>query len=247
MIMESKTTTREVQRIRYDLKIRDVKVSDVRQIGANMLSVTFQGDALADFVSLSFDDHVKFIFPDATGTSVRRDYTPCNHDGQRKELVLEFALHAEGAATDWARRAKVGMDAVIAGPRGSMVVPTDYDWHLLVGDLSAVPAISRRLKELAPGAKVTAIVEVEQMGDIRQFETLADLDIKWVSSGEELLTAIRNMDLPAGDGYIWAAGEAATMKSVRAVLADEKRHPKEAMRVSAYWKRGATDFHEKLD
>jgi len=37
------------------------------------------------------------------------------------------------------------------------------------------------------------------------------------------------------------------MKAVRAVMAEEKQHPKEAMRVSAYWKRGASDFHEKLD
>jgi len=245
--MESTTNSREVQRVRHELKFREVKVADVRQTGTNMLSVTFKGEALEDFVSLSFDDHVKFIFPDAAGSSVRRDYTPCKHDRQRQELVVEFALHAEGAATDWARRAKVGMEAVIAGPRGSMVVPLDYDWHLLVGDLSALPAISRRLGELPPGARVTVMMEVAHVGDIRQFDTQADLDIRWLSSGEELLAGIRALSLPAGDGYIWAAGEAATMKALRAVLTEEKGHPKEAMRVSAYWKRGAADFHEKLD
>jgi NADPH-dependent ferric siderophore reductase len=155
--METKSITREVQRVRYELKFRDVKVAAVRATGANMLSVTFQGDALEDFTSLSFDDHIKFVFPDASGVSVRRDYTPIGHDAHRKELVLEFALHAEGAATDWARQAKVGMDAVIAGPRGSMVVPLDYDWHLLAGDLSSLPAITRRLQELPAGAKVFAI------------------------------------------------------------------------------------------
>jgi NADPH-dependent ferric siderophore reductase len=244
--METKSITREVQRVRYELKFRDVKVAAVRATGANMLSVTFQGDALEDFTSLSFDDHIKFVFPDASGVSVRRDYTPIGHDAHRKELVLEFALHAEGAATDWARQAKVGMDAVIAGPRGSMVVPLDYDWHLLAGDLSSLPAITRRLQELPAGAKVFAIIEASD-GDIRQFDTQADLDVKWVHSGDELLAAVRALTLPAGEGYVWAAGEAIVMKTVRAVLAEEKRHPKEAMRVSAYWKRGASDFHEKLD
>ncbi|MFJ9451573.1 MULTISPECIES: siderophore-interacting protein [unclassified Herbaspirillum] len=244
--METKSISREVQRVRYEIKLRDVKVAAVRATGANMLSVTFHGDALEDFTSLSFDDHIKFVFPDASGASVRRDYTPIGHDAQRKELVLEFALHAEGAATDWARQAKVGMDAVIAGPRGSMVVPLDYDWHVLAGDLSSLPAITRRLQELPAGAKVFAIIEASD-GDIRQFDTQADLDVTWVRSGEELLAAVRALTLPAGEGYVWAAGEAVVMKAVRAVLAEEKQHPKEAMRVSAYWKRGASDFHEKLD
>ena len=35
-----------------------------------------RGDALADFVSLGFDDHVKFILAEAQRRQVRRDYTP---------------------------------------------------------------------------------------------------------------------------------------------------------------------------
>lgn len=244
--METKSISREVQRVRYELKFREVKVAAIRATGANMLSVTFHGDALEDFTSLSFDDHIKFVFQDAAGVQVRRDYTPIGHDAQRKELTLEFALHAEGAATDWARQATIGMDAVIAGPRGSMVVPVDYDWHFLAGDLSSLPAITRRLRELPAGAKVMAVIEAPE-GDVRRFETSADLDVKWVRSGEELLAAVRTLTLPAGEGYVWAAGEAVVMKALRAVLAEEKQHPKEAMRVSAYWKRGASDFHEKLD
>ncbi|AKZ64242.1 FAD-binding protein [Herbaspirillum hiltneri N3] len=244
--METKSISREVQRVRYELKFREVKVAAIRATGANMLSVTFHGDALEDFTSLSFDDHIKFVFQDAAGVQVRRDYTPIGHDAQRKELTLEFALHAEGAATDWARQAKVGMDAVIAGPRGSMVVPVDYDWHFLAGDLSSLPAITRRLGELPAGAKVMAVIEAPE-GDVRRFETRTDLDVKWVRSGEELLAAVRTLTLPAGEGYVWAAGEAVVMKALRVVLAEEKQHPKEAMRVSAYWKRGASDFHEKLD
>ncbi|MBP0598022.1 siderophore-interacting protein [Herbaspirillum sp. LeCh32-8] len=245
--MDAMTTPRTVQRIRHEVKFRDVKVAATRQTGANMLSITFRGEALKDFVSMSFDDHVKFVFADATGEQIRRDYTPTGHDPQRGELTLEFALHAEGAATDWARQAKVGMDAVIAGPRGSMVVPLDYDWHVLVGDLSALPAITRRLKEFGPGARVTVIAEIAHVGDLREFESQAEVEIKWVPSGEELVAAVRALVPPSGEGYIWAAGEASTMKTLRAVLTEEKAHPKEAMRVSAYWKRGASDFHEKLD
>lgn len=247
--MENAIKPRTVQRIRHDIKVRDVTVADIRQTGANMCSITFQGEALKDFVSMSFDDHVKFIFPDSSDSDnpIRRDYTPTGHDKQRGELTLEFALHAVGAATDWARAANVGTTAVIAGPRGSMVVPLDYDWHVLIGDLSALPAITRRLQELPAGAKVLAIIEAADAGDVRKFDTVADVDVKWVKSSDETVAAVRGLALPAGEGYIWAAGEAVTMKAVRVVLAEEKQHPKDAMRVSAYWKHGASDFHEKLD
>ncbi|MFJ3044539.1 siderophore-interacting protein [Herbaspirillum chlorophenolicum] len=241
------TTSRAVQRVRHDVKFRDVTVSNIRQTGTNMLSITFRGEALSDFVSLSFDDHVKFVFPDANGVPVRRDYTPTDYDKQRNEVTLEFALHAEGAATDWARRAKVGMATVIAGPRGSMIIPANYDWHLLVGDLSSLPAINRRLKELPAGTRVQAVIEIAHMGDIRQFDSQAQADVKWVTSGAEALADIRALQLPAGEGYVWGAGEAATMAQLRTLLLNEKQHPKDAMRISAYWKRGASDFHEKLD
>lgn len=244
--MEIQNQRREVQRVRHEIKMREVVVSRIRQTGTNMLSITFKGPALEDFVSMSFDDHIKFIFPDATGESIRRDYTPTAHDPQRGELTVEFALHAEGAATDWARRANVGAPAVIAGPRGSMIVPMDYDWHLLVGDLSALPAITRRLGELPAGTRVTAIIEINHMGDMREFETAANVDVKWVSSGAEALDAVRQLQWPAGEGYVWGGGEASTMKQLRELMV-EKQHPKDAMRISAYWKPGASDFHEKLD
>lgn len=245
--MTSESTPRTVQRVRHEAKFRDVKVSNIRQTGAHMLSLTFQGDALADFVSLSFDDHIKFVFPDAAGTQIRRDYTPTNYNQQRNELTLEFALHAEGAATDWARQARIGMDAIIAGPRGSMIIPMDYDWQVLVGDLSALPAITRRLQELPAGTKVVAIIEVAHTNDIRAFDTQAEVEIKWVNSAAELLETVRDLKFPTGDGFVWGAGEAATMKALRALVVEEKQHSKDAMRISAYWKQGASDFHEKLD
>lgn len=245
--LTKQTSGRTVQRVRHEIKFREVAVSRIRQTGTNMLSITFKGEALSDFVSLSFDDHIKFVFPDTTGESVRRDYTPTEYDKQRNELTLEFALHAEGAATDWARRAREGAEAVIAGPRGSMIIPVDYDWHLLVGDLSALPAITRRLKELPKGTRAMAIIEAAHVGDVREFDTAADVQVKWVASGAEALEAVRELAWPEGEGYIWGAGESVTMTQLRALLVNEKQHPKDAMRVSAYWKRGASDFHEKLD
>ena len=55
------------------------------------------------------------------------------------------------------------------------------------------------------------------------------------------------MALPPGEGYVWAAGEAAEMAELRRVLVDEKGHDKRAIRAAAYWKRGASAHHENLE
>jgi NADPH-dependent ferric siderophore reductase len=68
-----------------------------------------------------------------------------------------------------------------------------------------------------------------------------------VSTAEDLVEAVRELVLPQGEGFAWCAGEAATMARLREVLLVDKRHPREAARVAAYWKRGASDSHERLD
>ena len=151
--METVSSRRRVERVRHELRRREVQVLRVQTLGAEFVRVVFGGESLADFVSLGFDDHVKFIIDGPNGEPVRRDYTPRRYDRERRELTIDFALHGDGAAAEWARQARAGQPALIGGPRGSMVVPTDYAWYLLAGDATAAPAIGRRLGELPAGAR----------------------------------------------------------------------------------------------
>ena len=244
--MEPPAPSRRVQRIRHELRRRDVEVVRVEAIGPHFAAATFGGGSLADFVSASFDDHVKFMFPAPDGEVVRRDYTPRRFDAAACELTIEFALHGDGPAARWARTARVGQRAVVAGPRGSMIIPMDYDWQLLAGDAAALPAIHRRVEELPPGARAIVVAQVDE-ADRRELRSAANLDLRWVASAEELLAAIHALALPAGEGHAWAAGEAGTMAQLRRVLIEDRHHPKESMRVAAYWKRGAAEYHEAMD
>jgi len=236
---------RSVQRVRHELHVRDVTVTGVEALGESFLRIRFKGEALAQYVSASFDDHVKFMFEGPGGEQVRRDFTPLDYDREARELSLEFALHETGAASHWARGAVVGQPAIIAGPRGSMVVPMDYDWHLLAGDRSALPAIRRRLAELPSGSRAFAVIAASG-ADRLPLDTQARLELQWVDSDAGLLAALRALVLPAGEGFAWFAGEAATAREVRGLLA-QGGIPKESMRVSAYWKQGAAAHHEQLE
>ena len=244
--METIEQGRQVQRIRHELKRREVTVASVAPLGRELVRVVFAGESLADFVSLGFDDHVKFVLEAASGAPILRDYTPRRYDRARRELTIDFALHGEGAASDWARKAATGQRAVIVGPRGSMVVPIDYAWHLLAGDATAVPAMSRRLEELPAGARATVVAHLSDVTVLRDVASAAQVDLQVVADDDELVQAVRAHAFPAGKGYVWCAGESAAMARLRDIVLVEKGHPREAARVAAYWRRGAADFHEDL-
>jgi NADPH-dependent ferric siderophore reductase len=236
------TTLRRVERVRHELKRRELTVKAVEQLTPHFRRITLTGESLSDFVSAAFDDHVKVFAGDA-----RRDYTPRSFDNAARELVIEFALHGDGPAADWAARAAAGDSLAIAGPKGSLIVPLDYDWHLLAGDETAFPAVARRLEELPAGARAIVILQAADAADRRAFKSAAEVEVTWVSTDAALLAAVRALTLPAGDGYAWCAGEASCMAALRRELVDVKGHPREAIRAAAYWKRGATGHHENLD
>ena len=239
--MNAPTTLRRVERVRHELKRRELTVKTVESLTPHFRRITFTGESLADFVSASFDDHIKVFVDDA-----RRDYTPRSFDNAARELVIEFALHGDGPAADWAAHAEPGSTLAIGGPKGSLIVPVDYDWHLLTGDETAFPAVARRLEELPANAKVIAILKAGDAADRRAFKTSAKVDITWVATDDALLAAVRALALPEGEGYAWCAGEASCMAALRRELVEVKRHPGEAIRAAAYWKRGARGHHENL-
>lgn len=234
-----------IERVRHDLKMREVEVARIAQLSPGFVSITFKGDALADFNSLSFDDHVKFMVDGADGQQVRRDYTPRRFDQEACEVDLEFKLHGNPGAAEWARTAVVGQRAIIGGPRGSMILPLAMDWHLLIGDASALPAVARRLEELPQDARVQAVLLVDA-ADRRDLPTRAQADVRWVSSDDELLQVLGELPLLEGAGLAWGGGEAALMARVRQLLVD-KGLPRQAARISAYWKQGVADHHEHLE
>ncbi|BCF99941.1 siderophore-interacting protein [Paraburkholderia sp. PGU19] len=271
--MQATRTDLTVTRVRHPLKFRLLQVKNVEAVTPHLIRVTLTGDDLHDFVSASFDDHLKVFFP-APGEDkptlpvagpdgpvfpadrprpVARDFTPKRFDRDARELELEFAMHEAGPAAEWAAQAKAGQYLGIGGPRGSFVVPTGFDWHLLIGDDTALPAIGRRLAELPQGSRVAAVIEVADPSACIEFDTQTDLYIEWryrsegAYRGAELLKAVRETFLPDGDGYVWAAGEAATMRAVRSLLVNERGIDKSRVRASAYWKQGEQAVHENLD
>ncbi|MEK6297821.1 MAG: siderophore-interacting protein, partial [Paraburkholderia tropica] len=212
----------DVVRVRHPLKFRLLRVVRVEALSSALVRVTLTGD-LSDFVSASFDDHVKvffppegasqpvlpslgpdgIVFPEGVERPAARDYTPRRFDPVANELDIEFALHEAGPATAWAAQAQPGQYLGVGGPRGSMVIPTGFDWHLLIGDETALPAIQRRLSELPAGARVAVVAEVANRAARIELPTAADLYAIWCyreesESENPLVDAVDEVWLPPG-------------------------------------------------
>jgi NADPH-dependent ferric siderophore reductase len=258
-----------VVRVRHEVRLRELAVRRVDHVTPQMLRVTLGGEALQGFISAAPDDHVKVFFP-APGSArpvlptgppgsasaagpqpIARDYTPRRIDLQARELEIDFVLHGDGPAAQWAAQARVGQSLAIGGPRGSFVVSDDFDWYLLVGDETALPAIGRRLDELRADTQAQVIVEVADAAEQQSLQTRAALNVSWLhrdgaSPGgvEPLLAAVRALTLPPGDGYVWIAGESHVAKALREHLLAERGLPKAWIKAAGYWKHDAVATHE---
>jgi NADPH-dependent ferric siderophore reductase len=241
----------EISRVRHESRRRTVVVKHAEWITPGMKRIRF-GEDLADFTSLSADDHLKIFVPDGNGELVGRDYTPRRFDPGHEALDIDFAMHDAGPVTAWARDAKAGDRIGIGGPRGSVVVPNDFDWWLLVGDETALPAIGRRLEEMPAGVPVTAIMAVADASEQQTFATRADLTAIWVHRAPDnadapgpLIEALRGFTAPPGEGYVWIAAEANVARALRRQVLEEMKHPAQWLKASGYWVKGKADASEK--
>lgn len=236
----------QIQKVRHEIQHRYPIVTQVESLSPSFIRILLEGDDLVGLPSMSFDDHIKVFVPDGQGNEVNRDYTPRAFNPEAGILELEFVVHADGAASDWAQQVKIGDQAHLAGPRGSMIIPMDYDWYWLIGDPTALPAIHRRIEELPLDAHITVIAQVDHPEDQHQMmASTSSRQVHWVSSLEALLDQVQQLDLPQGDGFVWGAGEGHTMKQLRQMVVTEKGHPSADTRISAYWKTGATDLDDE--
>lgn len=263
-----------IERVRHPIKMRLLTVKRIHELSPSMRRITLTGDDLEAFLSASFDDHVKLILPEVQGEKPHlpvvgedglvfeegrakpemRDYTPRRYDAESNELDIDFVLEHEGPATNWASQAEVGHYVGIGGPRGSFIVPMDLDWHVLIGDEAALPAISRRLEELPKSTRAIAIIKLRHKNHKHELSSHCPAEIHWVTDEEDasndhdaLQSTLRQITLPEGDGFIWAAGEYTDIKLLRDYLLNELGFDKNRLRAASYWKQSVPAAHENFN
>jgi NADPH-dependent ferric siderophore reductase len=213
-------------------------VRRTEQLSAHLIRVVLGGEDLAKFADNGFTDkYVKLQFADN-----RRTYTVRSFDPEADELTIDFVYHGdEGLAGPWAANAKPGDELTFAGPGGAYAPAPEADWHLLVGDESALPAIGAALEAIPAGVPVRAFIQVANPAEELKLETAADATITWLhrDSGDgDLVAAVRGHEFAPGTVQAFVHGEAGFVADLRRHLFTERGLPRALVSVSGYWRRG---------
>ena len=130
------------------------------------------------------------------------------------------------------------------GPRGKIFLAETADWHLFIGDDSALPAYLAMAGALPAGARALVILEVPGPGGEQDLVTAADAEVTWLhrdgrppGDPAALVAAAATVALPPGRGHAYLAGEATVVLRLRETLAARGLAP-EQISPKAYWGRG---------
>jgi len=190
---------------------------------------------------------IRDTHPDAA-LPPRRRYTVRAWDPVSHRLTVDFVVHGDrGVAGPWAVNARPGDVLVFTGPNGGYRPDPHVDWHLLMGDESALPAIAASLEALPATAR--AVVRVVCDGPEHEIDlpSPAAIDLEWLHRhGDErdeslLLRAAEALDFAEGTPFGFVHGEADEIRAVRRHLLQERGLTRRDLSCSPYWRRTMTD------
>ncbi|MBO1418178.1 siderophore-interacting protein, partial [Streptomyces sp. FH025] len=183
-----------------------------------------------------------------------RSFTLRRREPGTRRIEIDFVLHGDtGPASAWALRAAPGQRLGMVGPSELYALPVlvpeageIFDWVLLAGDETALPAIATLLEALPEGERAFVWIEVADRAERQELESRADLEVEWLyrdgaTPGTVLAEALGEWCvLPAGEPLVWLAGEAAAVRAVRRSLVEEHGVPKENIDFTGYWRHRLT-------
>jgi NADPH-dependent ferric siderophore reductase len=182
----------------------------------------------------------EFLLPGDVRPALRT-FTPLAADAPDR-LHLEIVRHRGGAVSEWAEQAEVGSPAAVSGPgRGAAFAPDTTTFHLL-GDETAVPAISQLLGVLSRTATISVHAEVEHETAIRPLPSHPRATVEWLvrdpgeAPGARLIAAAKGLTEISTTTHVWAAGEAASMQAIRRHLFDDRGLARSQTTIRGYWK-----------
>jgi NADPH-dependent ferric siderophore reductase len=237
------------------------------QLSAGMVRIVLGGPELSGFAMNEYTDaYIKLVFlrpgvdyPRPLDlAAVRKDFAPTDWPQQRtytvraweptaQELTVDFVVHGdEGLAGPWARGAKPGDEMFILGPGGGYAPDPNADWHLLIGDESALPAIAATLERLPDAAVGQVLIEVDGPDQEQQLKHPGGVQVQWVQHGprplgEALVEAVAALTFPAGTVQAFVHGEAGVVKALRRLLKVDRGITMSQLSISGYWRLGADD------
>ena len=238
-------------------------VQQSERITPNMQRITFGGAGLSGFPEDIASAYLKVSFPSKGSAADRlpdresaavRSYTVRSYDSSTGELEMDFVVHHDaGPASAWAEQASPGDKLSAGGPGPKKLLTLAGDWYLVVGDMSALPAIGANLAHLPQDAIGYALIEILDDADRQDLAVPANLDVIWLvnpdptRSVEVVTSAVRSLRWLDGQCEAWVAGELNTVRAIRTWLKNECGMSRKHMYASSYWQLGRSDEQHRVE
>ncbi len=221
------------------------EVAATTDLTPHMQRLQLTAPELAGFTYIPGQDIMLLVAVDGR-RPVRRRYTIREFDPARLLLTIDVVLHGDGPGERWVRSAKPGDRIEGIGPRGKVFPSPEAEWHLFMGDESALPAILAMTESLPGDADATLVLEVPEDADEQEVLAAARTRVSWLhrlghSAGDPAASALvaeaAEVELPPGRGHAYLLGEASVVLALRERLA-ARGMPQDQMSPKAYWGRG---------
>ncbi len=159
-------------------------VIDTETITPNMQRITLQGEALSHFPRDCEGSYIKLLFNDMGGADlsilseddrpIMRTYTIRRFHPETSSIEVDFVRHVTqdlqcGFAARWAMAAQKGDTISIVGPGSISNLNTEADWFFMAADMTALPALSAKIRTLSEEAKGYAVISVMSPADIQPY------------------------------------------------------------------------------
>ena len=256
-------------------KPRLLQVVRATKLTPQMRRITLGGAAIEGFPSGKQGSHLKLfiprpgqaspampkltengpVWPPADERPFVRTYTIRAFNAAAGELDIDFVLHGDhGPAATWAAKAKPGDAVGIAGPGTKGPLPQDAGWYLLVGDETALPAISAHLETLPATARGLALIEVADAQEIQPLLHPEQFELRWLlrngapaGHSRLLVEAVLQLTPPATPIFAWVAAENSITVTIRNHWRTAWGLTRSQIEAIPFWKAGASEesYHEE--
>lgn len=230
------------------------EVLDRRQLTPNMVRIVLGGEGLSGFTSTGQPDEAVLLTLPLHEPDDCRWYTVrAVSAGSTPAITVDVALHEEGIATTWARSAPLGERIGVSEPKAWFKAPTEWTSLVLVGDLTALPAIGRILDEAPAGMRIRAVIETPHPDDRLPLTSAADVEIAWIDNPDQshgtsrLPEALGSIPTATEGEYVWIAAEAAACRAMRKDLRHNRGLPSSAYSILGYWRPRAEEWLAKYE
>jgi NADPH-dependent ferric siderophore reductase len=223
------------------------EVASTTRLSTNLVEIALRGNAEA-LAGIPGND-VMIRLTDANGRLVSRRYSVRDVDTAKDELTLWVTVDHEGPGSTWVLNAQPGDEIDVIGPRGKIPLDPVADWHLFMGDVSALAASYRMASSIDVPGRAIFIIEIDAPDDALATSFDEGLGVTGIfverrgrdlNDAAGLMSGLAAFELPPDLGHVYLFGEFHVVRALLAAVTDRGVAP-EQISHKPYWRSGLSN------